>query len=362
MSAELEKTFRKRCFNIIVISTLVLLSAAGCVTTRKAFIDRTAKGDIKWPGPPEKPRIEYLWSLSIVGMTGERGRRGLLDFLAGRAEGGITDPRTSNTLLRPYSIFVDDKRNLYITDTGAYRVTIVNLDTMETHYIISAGKRDLLFPVGIVVNREGKIFVSDSVLRKVFIYNQNRKLTGEFQGEFLRPTGLAIDNNRNIIYVADTLAHRIYVYSSDGTRLSGIGRHGAGDGEFNFPTHLWVDNNGFLYVTDSMNFRIQIFTPDGNFYKAFGTIGDAYGNLDKPKGIATDSAGHIYVIDSIKDMVKIYNFKGQLLLFFGSEGRNYGQFWLPSGIFIDSNNTIYVADTYNMRLQVFQYLGGGEDK
>jgi len=198
--------------------------------------------------------------------------------------------------------------------------------------------------------------VSDSLLKKVFIFDAAGKPAGTFEGEFERPTGLGLDARNGLVYVADTIAHTVSVHDASGRRLGSIGRHGTDTGEFNFPTHLWVDNAGDLYVVDSMNFRIQIFSGGKTFAAAFGMTGDAYGNLEKPKGIAVDSQGNTYVVDSIRDMVKIFDREGRLLLFFGGQGQDYGQLWLPSGIFI-RNDVIYIADTYNGRIQAFRYMG-----
>jgi sugar lactone lactonase YvrE len=279
------------------------------------------------------------------------------EFFAGEPASGMSDPVSSRLLLRPYSCFVDESGDLFIADTGAFRVTVVNMKEGISRNIVRAGDQDFVSPVGIV-SVQGRIYVSDSSLRKVFILDMHGKLAGMLEGDFERPTSLALDRTRGLLYVADTLAHVIYRYSLDGRRLGSVGRPGSEEGEFNFPTHLWVDGKGRLYVTDAMNFRVQIFSPDGAFEMTFGMLGDSYGDLEKPKGIAGDSEGNIYVVDSIKDVVKIFGPDGRLLLFFGQQGENYGEFWLPSGIAIDGNDIIYVADTYNRRIQAFRYLGG----
>lgn len=333
---------------------LLFFSFVACAPS-KAIIDTTAMDRIIWPGPPEKPRIKYQWSLSIV--SGSEGGD-VFEVLAGGRE-DFSDPRTSNRLLRPYGLFVDENERLYIADPGAYRLTVIDLKNREVMNITEAGDEEFLYPIGVIAYK-GRIYLSDSMLRKVFIFDERGKKIGEFSGRLERPTGLAINRSKGMIYVTDTLSHRIYIYDLDGKQLAGFGNNGDGKGEFNFPTHIWVDNHGTLYVNDSMNFRIQMLDPEGRFMGMFGSPGDWYGDLDKPKGIATDSDGNIYVVDSIKDMIKIFNREGKLLLFFGQNGTNYGEFWLPSGIFIDSKNNIYVSDTYNGRIQVFRYIKEAE--
>lgn len=345
-------------FKLFALLPLFTLLFVGACAPSKAYIDKTALGQIVWPGPPEKPRIQYLWSVTQISIEA-KGRRGLSDFLLGDVEGDVTDPRTSNVLMRPYGVFVDSREKLYVADPGAYRVTVIDLKTMEVFHITGSEKNEFLSPVGVVADPSGRIYISDSELRRVFVFDEKGKPLSRFEGDFTRPTCLAIDTKNSTIYVSDTLEHKVYLYSPDGKRIGSIGRPGASAGEFNYPTHLFVDGSGLLYVTDAMNFRAQIFTLDGRAVGAVGSLGDSYADLDKPKGVAVDGEGHIYVVDSIKDMVKIFDREGNLLLFFGDRGKNYGDFWLPSGIFIDAHDTIYIADTYNGRVQVFQYVKEG---
>jgi len=335
---------------------LPVVMLASCAPSR-AYFDRTASEKIIWPGPPERPRIQYLWSLSNLSSESE-GRRGLSDFIAGDVRGDVTDPQTSNILLRPYSIFVDGRERMYIADPGAFRVSVIDMKTLDVFHIFGAGEQEFISPVGVTADPAGRIYVSDSELKKVFIFSEQGKYIKDLEGEFKRPTGLALDAQRSHLYVTDTLEHMVVIYNLDGKRLGSIGRPGSLDGEFNFPTHLSLDKAGLLYVNDAMNFRIQIFDGEGRFLGKVGGLGDEYYNLEKPKGIGVDTFGNIYVVDSTRDTVKIFDRQGRLLLFFGSKGFSYGEFWLPAGMFIDAKNTIYVADPYNMRVQAFRLLSG----
>lgn len=338
----------------LLVHLLALFVLAGCAAP-KAYLDKTAQGKIVWPGPPEKARIQYLWSVSKLNGNG-KGKRNFADLLAGEATGDVTDPRTSDTLMRPFGLFVDPGRRLYVADPGASRVTVIDLDGGNTFNIFEAGKEELQTPVAVAADAAGRIYVSDSGLKKVLVFDPKGKYLSCFTGEFQRPTGLAIDRKSSTVYIADTLADTVYRYTSAGERIGSIGRRGAGPGEFNFPTQLFVDAAGVLYVTDAMNFRVQRFSADGRPLGAVGALGDGIQNLDKPKGVAADSHGNVYVVDSIKDTVKIFNPAGELLLTFGEKGMRLGEFWLPAGIFIDGKNTIYLADPYNMRVQAFQLL------
>jgi len=318
----------------------------------------TGSGGIVWPGLPETPRIKYLWSLHTVGASGGSDDRGYADILAGNTAGDIPDAQTWNTLQRPQAIYVDDRR-YYIADPGAARVTVIDRKTMDVMQLTDAGGVGLEFPIGIVADSSGRIYVSDPEMKKVTVYSEDGKFLFNFEGEMERPTGLAINRRTGTIYITDTLAHVVYMYGPDGKRIRSIGKRGDGNAEFNYPSHVCTDSKGRLYVTDFLNFRIQVFSPEGDFLNKFGRVGDSFDAFDKPKGVAVDSEGHIYVVDAGKDMVKIFSAAGDLLLYFGKTGRQIGDFYLPTGIFIDGSNVIYIADTINMRIQAFQFLGGG---
>lgn len=345
---------RHRTATVLAVFLLLGIVLSGC-SSKKAYIDATLGDRIQWPGEPEKPVVLYQWSLQKVGMYGEAGS--FLEFLLGESDMPGNDPRNSSILLRPFGVFVDDDKRIYVTDTGAARVTVVDMKTMESFSFFETPDGDLSMPMSVVADSTGRIFVSDAILAKVYAFDKRGKYLFALRGEFERPTGMAIDVANDRLYITDSAAHVVYVYRTDGEFVSLIGGRGDDPGKFNFPSHLFVDRLGRLYVTDAMNFRVQIFDPNGTYLDSFGTLGELYGNLDKPKGVAVDTEGHVFVVDSIKDMVKIFDRSGKLLLFFGEKGNERGQFWLPSGIFVDKENMVYVADTYNMRVSAFRFIG-----
>ncbi len=330
-----------------LLSIVYCLSFLACAPAFKASIDTFGSGKILWPGPPEKPRIRYLWSISLVGE--EPGN--ISDLFFGKED--VLDPVNARSFRTPSAIYKKDE-NLYVADPGAYRVSIINIKTFDILHIYRLGDDErLAYPVSVVTDREGNIYISDSSRRKIFVFNQKGDYIESLNIDFGRPAGMAFWEG--FLFVADSLKHRIYRLNTQEGDIIEFGKNGIGDGEFNYPTFITV-KNGMLYVTDSMNNRIQVFDTNGKFITKFGSIGDTYADIEKPKGIAVDSMGNIYVVDAIQDMVKIFDPSGRLLLFFGEKGHGYGEFWLPSGIFIDKDDKIYVADSYNSRIQVFELI------
>ncbi len=338
---------------VIWFSLIGLLGACSEVRTEPAVTPPVGLS-LVWPDPPERPRIQFLKTvasptdLAIRPSFWER----VGEILAGKAEAW---------LIRPTGIAVRGDV-LYVADPGAQALWILNGAAGWFKEIRGSKGQRLESPVAVAIGREGNIYVADSYLRKLLIFEPDGNLTGSVESAyFQRPAGVAYDHVQDRLYVADSAAHRVWILSGQGKMQGSIGGHGSQEGEFNYPTHVALDRVGTLYVTDSLGFRIQTFSRDSRFLAAFGRHGDASGDFAAPKGVGVDSEGHVYVVDALFDAVQIFDRAGQLLLGFGQRGLAPGQFWLPSGLCIDEKDRIYVADSYNQRIQVFQYLTGGGD-
>ncbi|MFQ5552182.1 MAG: 6-bladed beta-propeller [Candidatus Methylomirabilales bacterium] len=322
----------------------LLLLVVGCATTQGGGI-----GELVWPNPPEEPRIRYIESLSST--RDVTGPPSLLDRLLGE-EG-------SGALAKPYGVVVDGQGRVYVADTGLAVVFIFDKRNEKVDVLgIQPGVGQLAQPTGLALNSQGTLFVSDTKLDRVFGYSEKGEVVVAIgkKGEFYNPAGISVDPKTDRLYVSDPGRHVIRVYDSrDGRFLFAIGERGPAEGQFNFPTNVFV-RHGKLYVTDTGNFRVQIFDLDGKFLKAFGTIGDIPGRFARPKGVAVDSEGHIYVTDAAFDNFQVFDENGKLLLFVGGAGASPGRFHLPAGIYIDDDDRIFVADQYNYRVQVFQFL------
>ncbi len=339
----------------IAISVLTLGSTmtACTVTTHTPSASpavASAPGPV-WPAPPLAPRIRFVASVTgahDLGIKASLWKR-LRRFIAGEEE---------TFFVRPTDVATRGEA-LYVADAGGSALWILDPPQQRIRRVTAAGKQQLVSPVAVAPGSGDRIYVADSYHRRVFVYDAKGQFLNYWaDDEFKRPAGLAFDAAADRLYIADSAAHRVWVYTADGRRISSIGRRGAAQGEFNFPTHVAVGGGGKVYVTDALGFRIQMFTGDGQFIGAFGRHGNGSGDFSAPKGVASDSEGHVYVVDALFDAVQIFNGNGRLLLSFGEHGRQPGQFWLPGGLFIDPQDRIFIADAFNRRIQIFQYLGG----
>jgi len=275
----------------------------------------------------------------------------LVDFVAGEPEW--------HQLVRPYGVVTDSRGRIIISDPGALGVHIFGFEKKEYRFLGGSKQQTFQSPIGVAVDAQDNIYVADSRLGKIFVFRPDGKFlryVGDIRGEgfFKRPTGLAIDKAEQRLYVTDTLRHKIYVTTLEGTVLGSFGGPGNAAGQFNFPTEVVVHGEELL-VVDAMNFRVQVLDHKGNPRGQFGTAGDAVGSIFRPKGLSLDSNGNIFVVDAALEAVQVFNRQGRLLFAFGRSGTAPGQFELPSGLCIDGQNRIFVADSYNHRVQEFRF-------
>jgi DNA-binding beta-propeller fold protein YncE len=269
--------------------------------------------------------------------------------------------------IRPYSIAVDSRGRVMVTDPGAMGVHIFDFPGHKYKFITRRDKEEntLRSPQCVAVDADDNFYVTDSETGRIFVYEPGGKFKRYIgslkggEGLFKRPTGIAVDSKAQRIYVTDTLRNKVFVLDMTGQVLQTIGKKGTQPGEFNYPTEVIIHGQQ-LAVVDAMNFRVQIFDRNGIFKYAVGNIGDDIGTFFRPKGIGFDSEDHLYVVDAAWNRVQIFNQDGDLLYYFGIKGPAPGPFNLPTGLFIDRNDMVYVVDSYNNRVQVFHYFAKHE--
>ncbi len=328
----------------VIASIIPLLSLAACAPEQEI---RPDAGSYVWPLPPEQPRVRYVKSL-----FGEADywKRSSADILAGE--------RPSNDLIKPYGVTTDRAGRIYVTDT-LKRAVFVFDETLRQVTVIGKDNLALLVPSDVAVDGMQNIYVTDTGHDAVLVFDRADKLVTTFGKEVLHnPSGMVIDNAKGRLYVVSNRTHRVEVFSLSGKHLFGFGGRGTLPGTFNYPLGIAMDSFGSLYVVDSGNFRVQVFNSEGVFIREFGKLGTMTGTFSRPKGVATDFMGNVYVTDAAFNNFQIFDPMGSLLLFIGVSGlTGPGEFSLPAGIAIDTRlNRIYVADQLNRRVQVFEIL------
>ena len=328
---------------------------------------------IVWPPPPAIPRIRFLnyfsnekWQPIEVKA---KKKAGWMDRMAGGlTQEEKTQMKTVFALWTPYGMAVDKSGKLYVADSRVGAVFIFNTETKDVELIKNSASCRFGFIVGLTMDDDETLYVSDTQLKRVNIFDAQHKYVSSFNEGMREPGGLALDVENRFLYVVDTAQDQVLVYDADSHKLlRRIGKGGqegrlTSVGDFAKPTNAAVDKDGNLYVTDTWNDRVEIFDADGNFIRTFGKNGDGPGRFTRPKGIAVDVDGHIWVADAVQDRLQIFTNEGQLLMVIGQHGTFPGQFQALAGLTIDHKNRVFTSEQFQARVQMFQYITDAEAK
>ena len=196
-----------------------------------------------------------------------------------------------------------------------------------------------------------------SDLPAVLRFDASGKLTRSFgAGMFAFPHGIHVDRDGNV-WITDTVntgpegrkptgkSHFVVKFSPEGKVLLTLGKPGvpgSGPDTFNQPSDVVTAPNGDIFVADGhggdSNARIVKFDKNVKFLKTWGKKGTGPGEFDTPHAIDIDSKGRIFVADRNNNRLQIFDQDGKFL-------DEWKQFSRISGIYIDKNDILYAADS-----------------
>lgn len=104
-----------------------------------------------------------------------------------------------------------------------------------------------------------------------------------------KPVGLALDS-KGQVYVSDSGVCRVQVYDSAGKYLRSIGSEGDAIGQFIRPRGIAIDKSDRIYVVDAATQVCQIFDNEGRLLMFFGEPNGTVSELNLPAGICIDYA------------------------------------------------------------------------
>ncbi len=295
--------------------------------------------------PPPQGRVVQLADLS-----------GTVRFVVGSAAGGRFHgdggPAVDAALHFPSAVVVDRDGHLYIADTMNHRVRRVDAATAVITTVAGTGQRR---------------YSGDGGPGTAAALNE--------------PSALALDG-RGGLYIADQSNHRVRrldLATGMITTVAGTGEAAySGDGgpaaaaALAGPSGLAVGPDGALYIADTFNGRIRRVEPgtgvistvagDGSEYRYQGRPGEFSTSVSRPYGIAVEPAGHVLLTDSDSHLIRRWDCRkriitvvaGNGLAWFAGDGGPPGESSLnyPFGVAVDPAGNIYIADTFNHRIRL----------
>jgi len=176
-------------------------------------------------------------------------------------------------------------------------------------------------PTSVCATRDGTRFILDrgaaSLLRLDANGRVDRLIGGE-GGTFAMPSDLDAGAD-GLVYVADTLNHRIQVLDIEGNAVRMLGTPGTGPEELNAPRGVACARDR-IYVANSGNSRVDILSLEGAHLGSFEDAGKRF----NPTGVATRGSNEVLVISTNECALYVYDASGALVerrALVGAEGR-----------------------------------------
>ncbi len=220
-------------------------------------------------GPDGRLYVADTWNYRVVVLSpdgallntwGERGEYG---------QGALTDPVYG--LWGPRAVVVDAAGNVYVADTGNKRVRVYTSDGVFVRDIGvgGAGPGQLDEPAGLALHPDGRLFVADTWNRRVSVFNTEGLFLYTFDvrgwyDELGNRPYLAVDPERDLVYVTDPDAGRVLVYDTAGGCLGSFGqisRESPNSTQFATVGGVAVGPDGSVFVADAGTGRVLRFAP-----------------------------------------------------------------------------------------------------
>jgi len=233
------------------------------------------------PGADTADRVPMYVAVNPDGdvYVSDRGASKIFTFAPdGTPKGEVTPPvPVDPASWNPLALTFDPEGNLYVADVtpDKHRLVVMDPDGKLKFSFGTQGEKqgEFWYPNGIVVDDQGRIFVSDSNNGRMQAFDKDGKFLflisrGMSKGDLAMPRGIAIDSKGRLL-VLDTTRGSIQAY-----KISDSGEAGAdkppvefkgvfyGDSgrriSFLFPNGMALDGHNKVYIADRGNNRVSI--------------------------------------------------------------------------------------------------------
>ncbi|CAF1213924.1 unnamed protein product [Adineta steineri] len=280
----------------------------------------------------------------------------------------------------PVTIIVDNNSNIYVSDTGHYRV--LQFPANSTTGILringssGTGLNQFSAMIDMGMDANGNIYILDQTLSRVTKWTPGSTSGilvaggGPFNDYFdghvdsmSQPGGMFIEPQSLFIWITDTNNSRIVKWVNSSTALTVCGSYGSNSNQFINPKGLFVDTaaGNTLYVVDSGNHRVQMWLPGATSGETVAGItgyrGAGLNQLWNPLAIVVDSNQNMYITDVSNSRILQWKVGASFGMDIAGTTRTTGSLsnllFNPSSVSFDPNGSLFVADSGNNRVQKF---------
>jgi DNA-binding beta-propeller fold protein YncE len=117
----------------------------------------------------------------------------------------------------------------------------------------------------VIIDQAGRLYLLSGETGKIYVYGPDEVFLFSFgkkggsPRQLSTPKGLAIDEQRKLIYVVDYMRHTILAYHTENGKFAfEVGGRGLAPCWFNFPVGIAINTKGDLIVADQFNKRVQV--------------------------------------------------------------------------------------------------------
>lgn len=328
---------------------------------------------------------------TVAGVAGDDGTRPLTAHAAEAGASIDEDPfaETSQAATQKYTQQAD------LSGTVRYLINGAAVQKRFGGDGGSAVQARLNFPTAVVVDRQGTLFIADTMNHRVRRVDAGTHVittlagTGHarFSGDggpadqaaLNEPSALALDGEGRL-FIADQSNNRVRVVDLRTGLISTFAGTGSatydGDGisatsaSLAGPSGLVV-HDGLLYIADTFNSRIRAMDlsthvistviGDGGEYRFQSPSEPPSTSLSRPSGLAVDAQANLYVTDSDSHLVRCWDREKKMMVrlagcgiasYSGDGGAALeAALSYPFGIVVDPHGSLLVADTFNHRIR-----------
>ena len=227
----------------------------------------------------------------------------------------------------------------------------------EMRPIVAVGKKgqapgELWYPQGVAIDENTNlIYVAEMSICRISIFSETGEFLNTFTNQDLRkPYGIAI--HRDNLYVTDTGAHAVFQFKieADMRLVASLGSRGSGVGQFCCPYGLSVSTKGDVFVADWNNHRIQILD-DSLHFQRFIT----HGTMKQPRDVKL-TPDEVYVLYDDSPCILVFSYAGKKIRSLITRG--YGmQIGSPRFFCLDRKHNLLISDWNNRQVRIFSKEG-----